>query len=193
MSECGKFPVKVHFPLDSDTSSRAFTLFWLFPVSLLVGLVSIQNISLFWPSLVSSGFAPSHHSMLSYTTETILRPTPLAIRSHSVFHPDPLGRPPRPAHPTDSSTNRQESAHNHDTICTSRPHYDALLQVPHRQRPGILLRGDCRDAIHTSISPECCKYQTNRNCRHQLPERWTILRWLAYVLLETLAFFWVRY
>ncbi|PPQ91695.1 hypothetical protein CVT25_012908 [Psilocybe cyanescens] len=29
----------------------AFTLFWIFPVSLLVGLVSIQNISLFWPSL----------------------------------------------------------------------------------------------------------------------------------------------
>ncbi|KAF9565721.1 hypothetical protein CPC08DRAFT_740946 [Agrocybe pediades] len=28
-----------------------FTLFWIFPVSLLVGLVSIQNISLFWPSL----------------------------------------------------------------------------------------------------------------------------------------------
>ncbi|KIL63242.1 hypothetical protein M378DRAFT_80006 [Amanita muscaria Koide BX008] len=28
-----------------------FTLFWLFPVSLLVGLVSIQNISRFWPSL----------------------------------------------------------------------------------------------------------------------------------------------
>ena len=30
---------------------RGFTLFWLFPVSLSVGLVSIQNISLFWPSL----------------------------------------------------------------------------------------------------------------------------------------------
>ncbi|KAH9480428.1 CSC1-like protein [Psilocybe cubensis] len=30
-----------------------FTLFWIFPVSLLVGLVSIQNISLFWPSLKS--------------------------------------------------------------------------------------------------------------------------------------------
>ncbi|KAK0487567.1 hypothetical protein IW261DRAFT_1448670 [Armillaria novae-zelandiae] len=29
----------------------AFTIFWLFPVSLLVGLVSIQNISTFWPSL----------------------------------------------------------------------------------------------------------------------------------------------
>ncbi|KAF8645225.1 hypothetical protein AX16_008052 [Volvariella volvacea WC 439] len=29
----------------------AFTLFWLFPVSFLVGLVSIRNISLFWPSL----------------------------------------------------------------------------------------------------------------------------------------------
>ncbi|THV00838.1 DUF221-domain-containing protein [Dendrothele bispora CBS 962.96] len=29
----------------------AFTVFWLFPVTLLVGLVSIQNISAFWPSL----------------------------------------------------------------------------------------------------------------------------------------------
>ncbi|KIY44762.1 DUF221-domain-containing protein [Fistulina hepatica ATCC 64428] len=29
----------------------AFTLFWLFPLSLLVGLVSIQNISTFWPQL----------------------------------------------------------------------------------------------------------------------------------------------
>ncbi|KAF9267346.1 hypothetical protein L218DRAFT_1060664 [Marasmius fiardii PR-910] len=29
----------------------AFTLFWLFPVSLFVGLVSIQNISAFWPGL----------------------------------------------------------------------------------------------------------------------------------------------
>ncbi|KAF9016991.1 hypothetical protein BDZ89DRAFT_1094388 [Hymenopellis radicata] len=29
----------------------AFTVFWLFPVSLLVGLVSIQNISAFWPGL----------------------------------------------------------------------------------------------------------------------------------------------
>lgn len=32
--------------------SRGFTVFWLFPVSFLVGLVSIQNISAFWPSLV---------------------------------------------------------------------------------------------------------------------------------------------
>ncbi|KAK1232809.1 hypothetical protein PQX77_004035 [Marasmius sp. AFHP31] len=29
----------------------AFTIFWLFPVSLFVGLVSIQNISAFWPGL----------------------------------------------------------------------------------------------------------------------------------------------
>lgn len=36
---------------------RGFTLFWLFPVSLLVGLVSIQNISLFWPSLVNISFS----------------------------------------------------------------------------------------------------------------------------------------
>ncbi|KAF4590709.1 hypothetical protein EYR40_009306 [Pleurotus pulmonarius] len=30
-----------------------FTIFWIFPVSLLVGLVSIQNISIFWPGLKS--------------------------------------------------------------------------------------------------------------------------------------------
>ncbi len=35
------------------TNIRGFTLFWLFPVSFLVGLVSIQNVSLFWPTLVS--------------------------------------------------------------------------------------------------------------------------------------------
>lgn len=34
-----------------DIGVWGFTIFWLFPVSLLVGLVSIQNISLFWPSL----------------------------------------------------------------------------------------------------------------------------------------------
>ncbi|KAF5369353.1 hypothetical protein D9758_002763 [Tetrapyrgos nigripes] len=34
-----------------DLGVWAFTVFWLFPVSLLVGLVSIQNISAFWPSL----------------------------------------------------------------------------------------------------------------------------------------------
>ncbi|KAJ4482111.1 hypothetical protein J3R30DRAFT_3286495 [Lentinula aciculospora] len=34
-----------------DVGVWAFTIFWLFPVSLLVGLVSIQNISTFWPSL----------------------------------------------------------------------------------------------------------------------------------------------
>ena len=33
---------------------RAFTLSWLFPVSLFVGLVSIQNISAYWPSLVKT-------------------------------------------------------------------------------------------------------------------------------------------
>lgn len=31
---------------------RASTIFWVFPISLFVGLVSIQNISAFWPSLV---------------------------------------------------------------------------------------------------------------------------------------------
>lgn len=39
-------------PFNRVVLDRAFTLFWLFPVSLLVGLVSIQNISAFWPSLV---------------------------------------------------------------------------------------------------------------------------------------------
>lgn len=32
---------------------RSFTVFWVFPVSLFVTLVSIQNISTFWPGLVS--------------------------------------------------------------------------------------------------------------------------------------------
>ncbi|KAJ3973244.1 hypothetical protein EV361DRAFT_78192 [Lentinula raphanica] len=36
-----------------DVGVWVFTIFWLFPVSLLVGLVSIQNISTFWPSLKS--------------------------------------------------------------------------------------------------------------------------------------------
>lgn len=32
--------------------SRGFTIFWVFPVTSIVGLVSIQNISAFWPGLV---------------------------------------------------------------------------------------------------------------------------------------------
>ena len=45
--------IMILFFIPIRDENRAFTLFWLFPVSLLVGLVSIQNISLFWPSLVS--------------------------------------------------------------------------------------------------------------------------------------------
>lgn len=130
--------------------------------------------------------------MLTWFTETISGSTPLAIRSHPVLHPDPLGRSPRTTHPADSSTNRQEGAHDYDTICTSRPYHDALLQVPHRQRPGVLLCGDCRDAIYTSIFQECRKYQTIRDCRYQLPKRWTILCWLAYVPFDK-SFSWVCY
>ena len=33
--------------------NRSFTVFWVFPVTLFVTLVSIQNISSFWPGLVS--------------------------------------------------------------------------------------------------------------------------------------------
>jgi len=45
------------FPLNTSSASiivshRVFTIFWIFPISLLVGLVSIQNISAVWPSLV---------------------------------------------------------------------------------------------------------------------------------------------
>ncbi|KAH0586243.1 hypothetical protein H2248_007495 [Termitomyces sp. 'cryptogamus'] len=48
-----KSPFDVEFVKDwvVNLGVWGFTLFWLFPVSLLVGLVSIQNISLFWPSL----------------------------------------------------------------------------------------------------------------------------------------------
>ncbi|KAI0304281.1 hypothetical protein B0F90DRAFT_1809149 [Multifurca ochricompacta] len=37
----------------TDFTHRVFTLAWLFPVSLFVGLVSIQNISAYWPSLAN--------------------------------------------------------------------------------------------------------------------------------------------
>ncbi|KDR82888.1 hypothetical protein GALMADRAFT_134426 [Galerina marginata CBS 339.88] len=47
----------------------AFTLFWLFPVSLLVGLVSIQNISLFWPSLKSY---LDHHAWQSEVIQSFI-------------------------------------------------------------------------------------------------------------------------
>lgn len=48
-----KSSINVDFVKDwvVDLGVWGFTLFWLFPVSLLVGLVSIQNISVFWPSL----------------------------------------------------------------------------------------------------------------------------------------------
>ena len=42
---------------------RAFTIFWVFPVSFFVGLVNIQNLSTLWPGLVRSSFngALLHH------------------------------------------------------------------------------------------------------------------------------------
>ncbi|KAG1751153.1 hypothetical protein EDB19DRAFT_1675660 [Suillus lakei] len=63
-----------------------FTIFWLFPVSLFVGLVSIQSISTFWPSLynylsshpweeeVIQSFLPTSHTIitLSVMHDTIM-------------------------------------------------------------------------------------------------------------------------
>ncbi|KAF9649393.1 hypothetical protein BDM02DRAFT_3166745 [Thelephora ganbajun] len=48
-----KLPYNLEFVKDwvISLSVWAFTIFWVFPISLLVGLVSIQNISAFWPSL----------------------------------------------------------------------------------------------------------------------------------------------
>ena len=44
---------------------RAFTIFWVFPISLFVGLVSIQNISAFLPSLVRQPPRGIHMSLTS--------------------------------------------------------------------------------------------------------------------------------
>lgn len=49
--------------------NRSFTVFWVFPVSLFVTLVSIQNISSFWPGLVS--LPPCSWLMLSFLTEPV--------------------------------------------------------------------------------------------------------------------------
>ncbi|KAF9781625.1 hypothetical protein BJ322DRAFT_233934 [Thelephora terrestris] len=48
-----KLPYNLEFVKDWVISLGvwAFTIFWVFPISLFVGLVSIQNISAFWPSL----------------------------------------------------------------------------------------------------------------------------------------------
>ena len=40
--------------------SRAFTIFWVFPVSSFVALVNIQNLSTLWPGLVR----PLMHAIL---------------------------------------------------------------------------------------------------------------------------------
>lgn len=49
--------------------SRVFTIFWVFPVSSFVALVSIGNISSLWPALVciplSAPRRPPYHSDLS--------------------------------------------------------------------------------------------------------------------------------
>ena len=50
--------------LYTDLCRRGFTIFWIFPVSLLVGLVSIQNISLFWPGLVSNSVNESRTTLI---------------------------------------------------------------------------------------------------------------------------------
>ncbi|KAK2465349.1 hypothetical protein APHAL10511_002703 [Amanita phalloides] len=56
-----------------DIGVCTFTLFWLFPVSLLVGLMSIQNVSRFWPSLKSYlDRHPWQEEIIQSLTPTIL-------------------------------------------------------------------------------------------------------------------------
>ncbi|KAF9019032.1 hypothetical protein BDZ89DRAFT_1093998 [Hymenopellis radicata] len=56
----------------------AFTVFWLFPVSLLVGLVSIQNISAFWPGL--KAYLDKHE----WEEEVIQSFLPTLLKAHTI-------------------------------------------------------------------------------------------------------------
>lgn len=140
---------------DADIGSRAFTILWLFPVSIFVGLVSIQNISAFWPGLVSQD-APLANSFSLITVqkryldkhaweEEVIQsfiPTlllavlailvPLVLRELSEVLAD---------HSSDwtISSDREESTYDHNIVCFARSYYDPILQVPRRQRPGVFL------------------------------------------------------
>ncbi len=101
----------------------AFTVFWLFPVSLLVGLVSIQNISVFWPGLVSY-VEIFLFIAYRYCAESLSRQARVGGRSHSVVLAYPSRRFTRSSHPSYTLTDRQEGAHYHDTIRYARQDHD---------------------------------------------------------------------
>ena len=69
--------------------SRAFTILWLFPVSLFVGLVSIQNISAFWPGLVSQNVLSTFDTPYQRHPETLARQASMGRRITAILHPDP--------------------------------------------------------------------------------------------------------
>lgn len=110
----------------TDDKFRGFTLFWLFPVSLLVGLVSIQNISLFWPSLVSFQWLLISPSLMPFL-ESLSGPTCMGGGSYSVIPPNPSCGASRPPYTPYPSPDRQESTHDNDTFSSSRQNHDTLL------------------------------------------------------------------
>ena len=166
-----------------DIGVWGFTIFWLFPVSLLVGLVSIQNISLFWPQLVCLLPYPTPHTYSRFTVETIPRQTPLAIRSHPILHPNPPRSPPRHPHTPNPPPHSQKGTHDHNPLSFTRSHHDALLQVPHRQHSRLLLRRNRRASVGSaqSICTSRYHYRSIGDRRYQFPFRRPVLRRMEYV------------
>ena len=89
----------------------------------------------------------------------------------------------RPSHTTHSPPYCEESPYNHHPFFPSWSHYDTLLQVSHRQRSGVLLYRDC---CVTKFPSRICHQGSEQKCATysggQFPIRWTILRWMVYVL-----------
>jgi hypothetical protein len=96
------------------------------------------------------------------------------------------------AHPSDTTHSPpycEEGSYNRHPFFPSRLHYDTLLQVSHRQRPGVLLHWDC---CTTKFPCRICHQRSEQKCAAhpggQFPIGRTILRWMAYVLLVMMPY-----
>lgn len=74
-----------------------------------------------------------------FLAETLFGSTSMGGGSHPVFHTHSSRRFARTTYSSHPSPYRQESTHDNDTFRSSRPNDDPLLQIPHRQRPCVLL------------------------------------------------------
>ena len=87
------FPVIYHpQSLLMSTLLRAFTIFWVFPVSFFVGLVNIQNLSTLWPGLVGiyCSRETRRDSCVSFAVSLPVK-SPMGGRTAAVVRSDCLG------------------------------------------------------------------------------------------------------